>query len=891
MRVIRTIRLRLRSILRNRHVEEELDAELRDHLERQIEFGRKTGLSLADARNVALREFGNVPLIQEQCRDMRRVNWIEDLRRDLWYALRSMRKAPGYTAVAVISLALAIGANTAIFSLVNVLMLRDLPVVDAHELVEVGRVTENSQGNLSYPFYERVRDQNTVFSGVFAIQAATLQATVDDGVREPIGRFVSGTFFELLGLSPAAGRLLSPDDDRFDAAHGATVTVISYGLWQGQFGGDPHIVGRTLKIGSVPFTIVGVLPRTFTGLIVARPDDFFIPIASEPRLRRETWLDKPGYHWLAIVGRLKPGISQEGAKANLDVIFARFLNDSGSINIATQGSMAHRLSINSARAGLSAPRREFSRLVLLLMGAVSLVLLIACANVITLLLERGMARRREISLRLAIGASRGRLVRQLLTESALLGLVGGAVGLAFAIWGTRLIAAFMTDSDPTISFDIAPDARVLLFTTVVSLGSSLLAGMVPAVRLSRTNIAPTVQGNVRTANVSRAVTLASRALIAAQVALSLLLLVGALLLMTSLRNLRTFDPGFDRDRVLMIGLRPGSVGYTGDRGLAYYRQVLERARNTPGVRAAGLVLVTPIGGTSVDLSFGVEGRPPDPGSIVYVNDISDGYFATMGTTLLLGRDFAPYDGPASTPVVIINDALARRYFNTENPIGRRVRLGPQTGLEIVGVVENAKYESLREEDRPTAYVHALQKRDRGALTLTVKTAGDPFSFAAELRGEVQAVAAAVPIAETSFLSAQIDRSLGKERLMTRVLGAFAALALLLASVGLYGVLGYAVTRRTNEIGIRMALGARRGTVMWSVLRESWTLVAIGVAIGVPAALALTGLLSSLLYGVTPTDPWALTAAVACLFVVALVAASRPAWRAVRVNPLVALRYE
>jgi predicted permease len=725
----------------SRHVEEELDAELRDHLERQIELERAAGLSLADARNVALREFGNIPLIQEQCRDMRRVTWIEDLLRDLGYALRSMRKAPGYTAVAVLSLALAIGANTSIFSLVNVLMLRDLSVVNAYELVELGRLTENSRGNLSYPFYERVRDQNTVFSGVLAVQAGTLQATVGDAARQPIGRFVSGSFFELLGLSPAVGRLLSPDDDRFDAAEGATVTVISYGLWQGQFGGDPHIVGKTLRISSVPFTIVGVLPQMFTGLIVGRPDDFFIPIASEPRLRRETWLDKAGYNWLAIVGRLKRGISREGAKANLDVIFARFLNDSSSINIATKGSVAHRLSIDSARVGLSAPRREFSNLVLLLMGAVSLVLLIACANVITLLLEGGMARRREIALRLAIGASRERLVRQLLTESALLGLVGGAVGLTFAIWGTRLIAAFMTDSDPTISFDIAPDARVLLFTTVISLGSSVLAGMVPAVRLSRAKIAPTV-GNVRTANVSRTVTLASRALIAAQVALSLLLLVGASLLMTSLRNLRTFDPGFDRDRVLMIGLRPGSVGYVGDRGLAYYGQVLERARNIPGVRAAGLALVTPIGGASVDLSFRVEGRAPEPGAIVYVNDISDGYFAAMGTRLLLGRDFAPYDGPDSTRVVVINDALARRYFNNGNPIGRRVTLGPQTGLEIVGVVENAKYESLREEDLPTAYVHALQKRDRGGLTLTVKTAGDPVPFAAGIRGEVQAVAAA-----------------------------------------------------------------------------------------------------------------------------------------------------
>jgi predicted permease len=503
-----------------------------------------------------------------------------------------------------------------------------------------------------------------------------------------------------------------------------------------------------------------------------------------------------------------------------------------------------------------------------------------------------MARRREISLRLAIGASRGRVVRQLLTESAALGLIGGAAGFAFATWSTRLIAAFMADGDPAISFDIAPDGRVLLFTAVISLGSALLAGLAPALRAARTNVTHGRGSDARTLNVSRTATLWTRVLIATQVALSLLLLTSASLLVTSLRNLREFDAGFDRDHVLLMGLNPSKGGYTGDRRLEYYRQVLERARNAPGVSAAGLSLITPISGGGVDLSFGVAGRPREPGAIVYVNDASDGYFAAMGTTLLLGRDFVPGDRPNSTPVAVINDALSRRYFKTQSPIGQHVTVGNRGELEIIGVVANAKYLSLREEDHPTIYVNALQKPDEPwGLTLAVRTSGDPASLATAIRRDVQAVAATVPIAQPSTLSAQIDRSLVKERLMTRILGAFAVLALLLASVGLYGVLGYAVTRRTNEIGIRMALGATRGTVLWSVLRESWTLVAIGVAIGVPAALALTRLLSSFLYGVTPRDPWVLSGAVACLFVVALAAASQPAWRAVRVDPLVALRYE
>jgi predicted permease len=497
-----------------------------------------------------------------------------------------------------------------------------------------------------------------------------------------------------------------------------------------------------------------------------------------------------------------------------------------------------------------------------------------------------------MGLRLAIGASRGRLVRQLLTESATLGLIGGAGGFALATWGTRLIAAYMADGDPNIAFDIAPDGRVLLFTGVISLGSALVAGMVPSLRATRTNVTPGVREDARTLTVSRTTTLWARVLIATQVALSLLLLTGASLLLASLHNLRTFDAGFDRDHVLKMGLSPAKGGYTGDRRLEYYRQVLERARSTPGVRAAGLSMLTPISGGGLDQSFGVEGRPPDRGTNVYVNEVSDGYFAAIGTTLLVGRDFAPQDSRSSTPVAVINDALSRRYFKGESPIGRRVSVGNEEGFEIIGVVANAKYMSLREEDHPTVYLDARRRpEDAWGLTLAVRTLADPASFATAVRREVQAVDGNVPITQGSLLSAQIERTLVKERLMTRILSAFAVLALLLAAVGLYGVLGYAVTRRTNEIGIRLALGATRGTVLWSVVRESWTLVAIGVAIGVPAALALTRLLSSLLYDVTPTDPWVLGGAIACLFVVALAAAAQPAWRAVRVDPLVALRYE
>lgn len=895
MRVLRTIRLRLRSLFRRRRVEQELDDELRAHLEHQIDLHLASGLSRADARAAALTELGNVALIQEQCRDVRRVSLIEDAFRDLRYGLRSMRRAPGHTAVAALSLALAIGANTAIFSLVNVLLLRDLSVTSPDELIELGRLTPNGRGSFSYPHYQRIHDQNMVLSGVVTMSMGTVQATIGDAVRQPIGRYVSGNFFQVLGLSPAVGRLLSPDDDRLGAAEGLTPAVVSYGLWQREYGADPAIVGTALRIDAVLFTIVGVLPRTFEGLTVGRPDDFFIPVASESQLRRQSWLRNQDFNWLAIVGRLKPGVSRETAAADLDVVFGRLLEDYASSvgDVDAQRNVReYRLTIDSAQAGLSAPRREYSTPVLLLMGAVSLILLIACANVVNLLMARGMARHREIRLRLAIGASRGRLVRQLLTESAMLGLIGGAVGLALATWGTRLIAAFIADGDPAISFDIAPDGRVLTFTAVISLGSAMLASLAPALRASRTKITPDMRNDSHRLNVSRTAMLSTRALIAAQIALSLLLLAGASLLVTSLRNLRAFDPGFDREHVVLMGLSPGRGGYAADRHLEYYRQVLERARNTPGVRAAALSLLTPVSGGGVDLSFGLAGQPrAESGASVYVNRVSDGYFSAMATPLQRGRDFGPRDGPDSPPVAIINEALSRRFFEHDSPIGQRVRLGREEGLEIVGVVANAKYFSLREDDHPTIYVHALQRRDPGSLTLAVRTSGDPAALAPIIRRDVQSIARTVPITHGSSLSAQIDRSLVKERLMARILSAFAVLALVLASVGLYGVLGFAVTQRTNEIGIRLALGATRGTLLWSVLRESWILVAIGVAIGVPAALTLTRLLSSLLYGVTPTDPWVLSGAVACLFVVALAAASQPAWRAVRVDPVVALRHE
>jgi predicted permease len=897
MRAWKTIRLRCRSLLRPWRVERDLADELRDHLERQIELHVRAGLPPADARARALREFGNVALVEEQCRDTRKVTWLEDLLRDIAYALRSIRRAWVHTAVAGLSLAVAIAANTTTFSVVNTLLLRDLPVADPQDLAEIGLETSSGPGSFSYVLYERVRDENRTLTDLIAVSSPVTRAEDDGSDRPPLGRYVSGNFFDVLGIAAVHGRLLTSDDERPGSEAGGMVAVVSYGLWHRKWGGDSGVIGKSLVIGAQTpgrtpplFTIVGVLPPTFTGLTVGRSDDFYLPLASEPRVSPRSLLNAPSAGWLKVLGRMRPDASRDAVKADVGVIHARFVDAaaSRSSEALTRQRRAQRVTVGPARTGLAGPRLEFERPVRLLMGAVALVLLVACANVINLLLARGLARRGELAVRQAIGASRGRLVRQLLAESTVLGLIGGTIGLVLAYWGTSRVGVLMANEDPAVAYDLAPDTTVLLFTLVVSLGCALAAGLLPALRVSRPGAASFRDG--ATARGGRTMTIWARGLIASQVALSLVLLAGALLLLTTLRNFQTGDFGFDRGGVLTMRLDPARAGYTEEQRLEHFRASVQRVREMPGVRAAALALGMPVISAGVDTSFGIEGQPRDPDALVFVNDVTDGYFATTGTRLLRGRDFGAQDGRRSSPVAIINDALARRYFGGSDPIGQRIVAGIRGTLEVVGIVETTKYESLRESDSPIVYVHALQRSGPGGLNLVVKTEGDPSLLGSTIRRALQA-AAPVRVSPPETLSSQIDRTLVKERLIARVLSVFAFVAVALAAAGLYGVLAWSVTRRTGEIGVRLALGATRGAVLRPVLAESTRLVALGVAIGIPAALALSGALSNVLFGVAPTDVRVLGAVVLCLFGVALVAASVPASRAARVNPLVALREE
>ena len=890
---------RIRSFWRNVIHRGAADRDLEDeisgaHAELTDEYVR-SGMDQDAAARAATLALGPTHVVVERIRDARTGAFLDTLLQDLRYGARLLRRNPLFAATAILSLGLGIGANTTIFSLVNALLLRELRVAQPDRLVEIGATLPSGRGTaFSYPTYEAIRDESDAFSGVFAIAKSTVAATLDKRPAEPVGRLVSGNLFDVLGVQARIGRVLSPFDDVHGVRDSSAVAVITDGLWQREFGADAGVLGATLRVDDVVFTIVGVLPATFDDPLVGRAADFFVPIGIEPRLRRDhSVLRQSATRWLGIVGRLAPGVTLEQATANLGPVFSRVMNELAESHTdpdARQRLRAQKPTLESASTGLSDLRRDFSRTVLLLMGAVSLVLCVASTTVVNLLLARAVARRREMALRLAIGATRGRLVRQLLTESLLLGIGGGAVGLTIAAFGAPVLVALVSyGSSAPIVLDVEPDARVLAFTAALAVASALLAGTWPAWRAARGAVAPIAWGDARTLSLTRSATRWGRTLIAAQVAVSLLLLVGALLLIATLRNIRGFNPGFEPARVLLYRLDPSRTDFNPPRTTQYYRDVLERVRAMPAVSAASLSVITPLSGGGMDLSLYVEGGPREPGLSGYANVVSDGFFSTMGTPILLGRDFAPGETAAAIPVAVINDAVARRYFPGVNPIGRRIVISDRT-CEIVGVSANAKYLSLRETDHPTVYINAIPTGEPRGLTLSVRTSGDSANLAELIRTELQSIAP-VPVSAARPLTIQLERSLVTERLVVRLLVAFAGLALLLAAVGLYGVLGHHVERRMAEIGVRLALGATRGAVLRSVLRESWVAVAAGSVVGLPLAALLSRVLETLLYQISPWDARVLVGAVVCLMLVATTAAAVPAWRASRVEPLVALRHE
>ncbi len=832
----------------------------------------------------------------DQARSVR--PFFESLARDIGYALRLLRKSPVFTIAVTLSLALGIGANTAIFSLINAVMWRTLPVQDPEGLVLVthGRGSD-FRGGFTYQQYRVMSQQSHSLTGLAAWSSARLNVSID-GALEPTseGQLVSGNYFSVLGVNPIVGRTIAPEDDV--VGNSQPVAMISYGYWKRRFGLAPSVLGRDISISGTRFTVIGVTPPEFFGVEVGTSPDVFLPVTMQPVAMPdlENLLDQPIIYrtWLQLVTRIAPGVTAAQAAAELDPVFLQEVPKGGKFGGPSPLS-EERLGFAPAATGISSLRRQFSQPLFILMGIVGIVLLIACANTANLLLARAAARSGEFALRLALGAGRRRLVRQLLVESVVLAAVGGVGGILLAVGATRMLIAYMSAGQSPIVLGLNPDVRVLAFTAGVSLFTGILFGIMPALRATRIDLSPAVK------NVGRSVRgglRSGKVLCVAQVALSLVLLVGAGLFVRSLQKLNGQDSSVDRDSVLIVRVEPrGSdqrnIPGTTPRLDRIYKNLLARVAMISGVRSCSLAQFTPtaLRGNTIPFTLpsGEEQRALVP--MVYPN-----FFETMGISLIQGRDFNDADlVENSPPVAVVNESFARKAFGGGPAIGQQVR--DREGLrEIIGVVRDSRYTSLRGETPPTVYQTFLQTRTgRGQMALYVRLAPGGGGVLPQVRQAVQDIDRNLPLFEVHTLTQEMGAVLIQERLIAMLSTIFSTLALLLACVGLYGLLAFSVVQRTPEMGIRMALGAKRWDVVWTVMREALLLVVLGVAIGVPAAFAIGRVASSriegLLFGLHATDPLTIAAATLLLAIVAAGAGYIPARRASRVDPMVALRIE
>ncbi|HTX33992.1 MAG TPA: ABC transporter permease [Bryobacteraceae bacterium] len=821
---------------------------------------------------------------------------FDALSQDLRYAVRLFRNSPGFTAVALLSLALGIGANTSIFSLIDALLLRSLPVFHPEELLQVHMAPAQFFSN---PMWEQIRDRQDVFSALFAYGRWPLNLSADGEARYADGQFVSGGYFDTLHVHAVLGRTLVPADDQRGCPGAA---VLSYAFWQRAYGGR-DVLGRTITLDAHPIPIVGVADPRFTGIDVGTSVDVLVPLCAEEIIHGETsHLETnavPGdnnnlFLWLRIIGRPQAGISPSRAAARLKTLAPAVFRATLPRHWRPQDQaryLQRTLAIRPIPTGLSYLRPQYRQPLFILMVIVGMVLLIACANVANLLLARGAARRREIAIRMALGSGRGRLFRQLLTESLLLACSGAALGVIFAQWATRRLAAYLD-----VPLDLAPDLRVLSFTAAVAILAGLFFGMAPAWRGARVPPQAAMKAN------SRGVLDGSRfglgkALVAAQIALSVLLVAGAGLLLATFWQLAQLNPGFDPGRVLLTDVDLRNGHYPAEERAGAFREMLARIRAIPGVRAASISDQTPLCGCNSTEALAFEGRAPSAADLtVSRNLVSAGYFQTLGTPLLAGRDFDSGDTPTSPPVAIVNQTLARRYFGSASPLGHRFRIlkGDRLSdpVEIVGVVGDAKYGSLREEIAPTVYSAWSQDataNPQAAIAIRA-AAGDPAALIPPVKSAIAQLNRGVSIEFTS-LAAKVGQSLARERLLALLSGFFGGLALLLAAIGLYGLMSYTIARRRNEIGIRMALGAGPARLLAMVLREVAVLIAAGLTLGLLLCMAMTRLITSLLYGVQPNDPPMLALAAAALGATAALAGYLPARRASRMDPMAALREE
>lgn len=838
---------------------------------------------------------------------------------DIRYALRGLRRAPLFTAIAVLSLAFGIGANTAIFSLLDQVVLRMLPVQQPEQLTLMnipGSTYGSNWGNnaISYPMYKDFKDHNEVFSGMFCRFPVPTSLGFGNRTERVPAELVSGSYFPVLGVGPAAGRLLTPSDDT--TAGGHPVAVLSYSFWENRFSGSPGILGKTVVINGRNMTVIGVAQQGFDGVEPGRATKLFIPIMMKAQITPD-WdgLKDRRQHWVNAFGRLKPGISRKQAEASLQPFMHSMLElevkEAAFRNAAPytrQQFLKGRIELLPGGRGRSYLRRDLSTPLLVLISLTGAVLLLACANLANLLLARATTRTREFAIRLAIGAGRGRVIRQLLTESLLLSFCGAALGLALAVCADKyLLSAYLpADSAGDMALSAWPDFRILAFTFGTMLATALIFGLIPALQSSRADVAPTLKDQAG-AVVGGGNVVLRKILVATQVMLSLLLLIGAGLFTRTLANLRNLGPGFSTERLVGFDLDPTLSGYSAERTKNFYKRLTEDLQELPGIRSVGLASLRILDGDDWESSMTIEGYAAKQGEspLPYMNSVGPNYFGTLQIPIVAGRDFTIRDveeikhGPDADDweprVVIINQRFAKKYFSGRNPIGLHVGFGSDVGtkadMEVIGVVKDVKYTNLRDEIPVQAFTPYLAARHGQGMTVYLRTAMDPQQLMPLIRRRVRLLDANIPIYGMRTINEQLDVSLRNERLVASLSSIFGLLATILAVIGLYGVMACTVARRTREIGIRMALGALQGNVLWMVMKEVAVLIGAGVAAGVPLAIALSSLVRNQLYGMAPHDPATLTGATLVLISVAALAGFIPALKASRIDPTRALRYE
>ena len=827
---------------------------------------------------------------------------------DLRFALRGMRRAPLFAAVAVLSLALGIGANTAIFTLLDQIVLRDLPVRAPDELVMLYQEGPHNGSNMgqrmhSYPLYQDLQQRGEPLAEVLCRRLASASVSIGDATERVQVEMVSGNYFTMLGVPPAIGRVFnSQEDDQVYQGH--PNVVLSYDYWVSRFGGDRGVVGRRILVNDHPMTIVGVSARGFAGVDPAQSPQIRVPIQMKAVVVPDWgWvrMDDRRTRWVQVFARLKPGYTAESAQGPLQGLFTQIRSYEMTLPAASTWSafarerfMEGRLRVEPAAGGYSGLRNDFSTALLVLMCMVGLVLLIACANVANLMIARAFARQKELAVRLSLGASRGRLVQQLLTESLLLAVIGGVLGLGLSILLTRSLIALVPAGSAPLLVDARPDARILLFTTGLTVLTALVFGLLPAFRASRPDPWTTLKDTIGSIAGTRGSLALRKSLVVAQVALSFLLLFGAGLFVRSLHNLKSTDTGVVMDNLVTFQVAPSLSGYDDQRAVLFYEHLLQRLRSAPGIKSASFLSVPILAGNEWDSTMSVEGHRPADGEDMqaFMNSLSPGYFETMGIPIVEGRDFTPQDQKRTATVAIVNQRFARHFFKDGSAIGKRVGWGggPNTKLtiEIVGVAADTLYEGPREGVRRQVFVPKWGKAESVYYVRSLASSRDTFTT---IRNAVRELDASMPVYEMKTLEGQLDETLLTDRLIALLSAGFGLLATVLASIGLYGVMAFAVARRTKELGVRLALGAQPGGVIWLVMREVLVLLAIGLAVAIPAALLLARYVASQLHGIDPHDPLIAGATVVLLTLVSAAAGIIPARRASRIDPMLALRTE